>query len=196
VTAGKIVIPRELAPLLPPTVRMFADQFPFSKWFGVALAIFLLFGPNGDRNGSRYLLTPLVCPLLTALYYRLLPPNIYRGYSARISGLLDFNERNNDAQRFLALFESVAARSFLWRVARNVALLEFTVMAVLTLACALTGTLTWSVSSSWLWQGFIGCCLGSFIAVGSDVFAWVLRRWVDGKDLVTPNQPLNVRAPS
>ena len=154
VAAGKVDIPRKLAVLLPPTVRMFGEQFPFSKWFGIGLAIFLLYGPvvgaHGDHNGFRYLLAPLVCPWFAAVYYRLAPLNVYHGYAARISGLLNFDERNDDAQRFVTLFQSAETRSFAWRAARSVALFEVIIMAVLTLANAAAGTLTWALSSSWL----------------------------------------------
>jgi hypothetical protein len=182
VVASKVIVPQELARVLPPTVRIFAEQFPLSKWFSIGLAIFLLYGPvigpHADHNGWRYLLGPLICPLLAALYYRFTPPNPYRGYSARYAGLLNLDKRDANAQRFVSLFQSAAARSFVWRAMEKVALVELTVMAIVILATGATGKLNWSIASSWSWQGFIGCCIGSFIAVGSEVFAWVLRKWV------------------
>jgi hypothetical protein len=150
----------------------------------IALAVLLVYGPivgpHEDHDGFRYLMAPPVCAILVALYFSLFSPNIYHGYSARAAGLSKLSEHDPDAQRFVALFRSTGARSFAWRAAARVALLEILFMAVPTLIFAITGTLTWAVSSTWLWQGVIGCLLGSFIAVGSDLFAWVMRRWVEG----------------
>jgi hypothetical protein len=157
-------------------------QFPFSKWFGVALAVLILFGPvvgpHVDHNGWRYLVTPLLCAPVTATYFCLFPPNPYKGYSARAAGLLDLGSRDVNAARLVSLFRSKDARAVLWRATGQVVMIEVIAMTVLLIICAVTDRVVWTPSSSWLWQGIVGCCLGSFIAIGSDLFAWVTRTWV------------------
>lgn len=182
VGAGKIEIPANLARLLPPTVLMFWNQIPFSKWFGIALGCLILYGPivgpQTDHNGWRWLVTPLVCPLIIGFYYRFWPPNVYSGYSALRAGLHDLDKRDPDASRLIALFRSSEAHEFIWRTVGKVTLIELSVMGVLGGATAAMNDVSWSGSASWLWQGVVGCLLGSFLAIGSDVFAWVLRSWL------------------
>jgi hypothetical protein len=160
---------------------MFVQLFPFSKWFGIGFAVLSLYGPvvgpHGDRNGWRYLLGPLVCPLLVGVYFRLFPRNPYRGYWARIGGLTGLDRRDANASRLVEMFRSKGAPSYVWRVTVQVSLIEFTTMMVVLVAATVTGEVGWTMTSPWLWQGLLGCSLGSFVAVGSDVFANVLRAW-------------------
>lgn len=182
VPASRIVVPTELDRLLPPALRVFVSQFPFSKWFGLALAVLLLYGPlvgpHVDHNGWRYLIAPLLCAPLAGLLLRVHAPNPYRGYSARAAGLQGLHNRDARASRLVFLFRSEAARSVIWQTTFSVAMIEFAVMTVLLVVCMLTADVKWTPSSYWLWQGIAGCCLGSFIAVASDLFAWALRTWV------------------
>lgn len=180
--ASRIVVPAELDPLLTPALRVLAGLLRLSKWFGLVLAVFLLYGPvvgpHIDHNGWRYLVAPLLCAPLVGLFYHLYPPNPYNGYSARVAGLQGLDNRDARAARLVALFRSQAARSVIWRTTFSVVVIEFAAMTVLLVICILTSDVQWTVSSYWLWQGILGCCLGSFFAVASDLFAWVLRTWV------------------
>jgi hypothetical protein len=179
------LIPHELAKVLPPTVLMFWEQlWPCGKWFGIGFAVLSiygpLFGPHGDHNGWRYLVAPLICPPFCALHYRFMPGNWYHGSFARGTKFFDLDNRNGDARRFVQLFRSPAAHSFIWRAAAKVMLIEFTAMLVATIATAATGKLGWSISSSWLWAGLLGCCIGSYIAVCGEVLAWAVATWARG----------------
>ncbi|HET7085112.1 MAG TPA: hypothetical protein VFI23_10100 [Rhizomicrobium sp.] len=182
-SANKIVVPANLDRLLTPALRLLIQQLPFWRWFGIGIAILIMYGPvvgrHIDHNGWRYLILPLIGPPLTALYYNFKPPNPYARSSARMEGLEGYDRKDAKAAQLVTIFRSRAARVATWRAALNISMIEFAAMAILLLGCLVNADVQWTFSSYWLWQGFIGCCLGSFIAVSSDLFAWVLRTWIE-----------------
>jgi hypothetical protein len=159
---------------------MFLEQRTFWALFGIAFCVLTLYGPwvgPPDNNGYRYLLAPLLCPMLPALYYLFRPLNPYKGPAARLGGMTDFDKSDNDAARLVQLFSSKEARDYLWQTAMKISAVLFAIMAVITIACR--NSLNWSFPSPWLGQGVIGCCIGSFITLGTEYVRWSLGTWAN-----------------
>lgn len=177
-----IRLPSALSAVVPPSVRTFAGQYPFSKWFGITIAVLVLYGPvigqHVDHNGWRYLFGPLISTAAAGIYFVLWPPNHYRGYSARLAGMAGLDARDPNAARLVSLLRSKSARIVVWRASINVLVIETSAMAFLLAFSIETDQVTWALSSSWFWPGLLLCFLGSFMAVGSELLAWALRTWM------------------
>jgi hypothetical protein len=165
-----------------PEMRAAARLISFFNWFGLGVAVCLLNGPvigSGiDHNGWRFLVGPLVCAFLAGAYWRFFPPNPYRGPSARGTKLDGLDGRNPKAAEFVALFRSPAAKSVIARAVVRVALIEFAALVILFGIYSIAGRVSWSIYSSWFWYGIFGGWVGSFLAVGCELYSWVLRTWV------------------
>ncbi len=180
VAASKSPLPHELRSKVPPLVVMFLEQRIFWTLFGLALALFSLYGPIAgphahDYNGYRYLLAPWVCPWVPAISYIIFPPNPYRGYPASFAGMVELDQRDPDAKRLAELFRSPEARHVLVRTTLKISAVLFVVMALVTVA--VRDSLTWSFSSYWLIPGLLGGAIGSLGALRSQVISWGLRNW-------------------
>lgn len=191
---SKIVVPANLRQVMTPSTRAFVDQYPISTWMGVAFASFSVlgpvFGPHVDFNGWRFLVLPIICPFLVLPYFRFLPPNHYRSWIARESGRYELDKRNSDAARWVSLLHTRAAHAALWRIAVKIGSVGFTIMILAMVVTSYAGLLNWSVrlTGDWFWQGLLGSAIGSFVAVGSEFFHWVVVSWVGNEKAPVHNQ--------
>jgi len=180
VPASKSAFPPALRNKVPPMILMFLDQRFFFTLFGMVFCIFTLYGPlvgRPDHNGYRYLLAPLVCPLLPALYFIFWPFDPFRGSAARLAGMVDYDKSDQGAKRLSEVLASREARQFIWRTTTVISGALFAVMVIL--AVIVRSSLNWLFPSAWLGQGLIGCCIGCFIALGTEYVRWGLTTWAN-----------------
>lgn len=177
--APKKIIPRDLRAKVPSMLFMSLEQRTFWDLFSMGFCVFSLYGPVvgriADHNGFRYLLGPLVCPIVPLLYYLLIPFNPYHGSAARLSGMVDKDKRDLDAKLLVELFCSSVARKFLLQATMKICGVLFVIMVAVSIACR--NSLNWSLPSPWLGQGLLGCSIGSFITLGTEYVGWGLRTW-------------------
>jgi hypothetical protein len=91
--------------------------------------------------------------------------------------MVDLDRHDADAGRLVSLLSSPAAKRVVIRSTLKLCALLFSIMAVITIAHALGGSLNWFFPSYWLGQGVIGCCIGSLISLGAEYIGWGLRTW-------------------
>lgn len=178
VAASRNSFPAILRNKVPAMVFMFVEQRYFGFFFGVAICVVALHGPligRRDPNGFRYLLGPLVCPAICAVYFLLRPFNPYRGVAARLGRVLEADQPGSDEKCLVDLFKSKLARQFILRTAAKISGLLLLLMAVI--AGIERNSLSWSLFSYWSVPGILCGCIGSFIALGSEYIAWGLRTW-------------------
>jgi hypothetical protein len=178
VGANKVAIQPKLRNKVPPILFMFLEQRRFWILFGIGFCILMLYGPvvgHPDHNGYRYLLGPVLCPMACAIYMVVRPFNPYKGFAARLGGMIDSHESEPDARRLLELFKSDLARHHIWRTTAKVSGVLFLFMAIA--AAVLRNSLNWTILSPWFGQGLIGGCLGSFVAIGAEYIGWGLKTW-------------------
>jgi hypothetical protein len=63
----------ELRRKVPPLLLMLADLRPFFTVFGLAIAVLIVHGPvvgHTDYIGLRYLLAPLLCPVVISMSFQ------------------------------------------------------------------------------------------------------------------------------
>jgi len=160
---------------------MFLAGRTFWTLFGSGLAVFLLYGPIAgphapDHNGLRYLIAPWICPWGAAVFYQFLPFNPYRrGSVSQFVGMVDFDKRDSDAKRLVAVFRSAEARRALVRITLKISAILFVIMALVTVT--FRHSLNWSFSSYSLSLSLIGGTIGASIAVASEYVNWGVRRW-------------------
>jgi hypothetical protein len=175
---------------------MFVEQRSFWTIFGIALSAFLLYGPvvgRPDHNVYRYLLGPLLCPAMGAIYFILWPFNPYKSSDARTDGLFDYDESDKDAKQLVEVFRSKDAQKFVRISAIKLSGTLFFLMPVAMLA--LRHWLNWSFPSPWLGPGLIGGCIGSFIATGSEYLSWGVTTW-SSSDTASISFSENARVPA
>ena len=87
---------------------MMAQNRGFIVVFGFVMAVFFLFGPlparMADHNAIRWLLGPIVCPLVAFGLHVLFPYRPYGNYYARREGLGDLDASDPDAKRLSDLY--------------------------------------------------------------------------------------------
>lgn len=177
--ASRNPIPRELKDKIPPLMfTLVVEMRTFGIIFGLALALFSLYGPiigPSNHNGFRYLLGPWVCPWLLALYYRFFPYHPYRGSTLFVGELVDLDKRDVDAKRLDELFQSAEARHMLVRTTLKMSVIIFVVMALVT--ATVHDSLNWSLSSAWQDPGLLVGAIAASIAVGVEYLSWGISRW-------------------
>ena len=179
--AHKDVVPYKLRTKVPPLLHMFVELRTFWTLSSVGIAAFLLYGPIAgpyapDHNGLRYLLAPWICPWGAVVWYWFVPFNPYgRGSVSQFAGMIDYDKRDPDAQRLVALFRSPEARRAVVRITLRISVLLFVIMALITVA--LRHALHWSLFSYWLRPGLMGGAITASNAVGSEYVYWGVTRW-------------------
>jgi hypothetical protein len=151
----------------------------FFSGFAIVMAIFFLYGPIparlADHNGYRYLLGPFLCPLLGLSVHLLFPYNPYRTWRASDRSLHRLDERDEKARRLVEIFRSPECRGVTVRAAVTLSLVLFGIMG--TFALVFRGSLTWSLTSSWLFQGLGMGALFAWIFLRVRSAAWALDTW-------------------
>jgi hypothetical protein len=160
---------------------MIADGHTFWTIFGLGLATFFLYGPvagKPDHNGWRYLLAPLICPWVPAVWYIWRPLHPYSGYRGRwgtLGPMLWKDKTDPECARLVELLRSEDARRYQTATAQRFALMMFLPLAIAALV--LRKQLDWSISSFWQMQGLLGAIIGTWIAVFANLLTWGLRTW-------------------
>ena len=151
----------------------------FYTGFGIVMAVFMLYGPiparAADHNGYRYLLGPLVCPLLAALISLLFPLNPYRQSYGTSRSLYRLDERDEGARRLVELLRSDDSRQVTVVMAARTAAVLLPIMA--GLALVFHRSLNWTLQSPWLGWGIGGGTLFSWILIRVQVISWALTSW-------------------
>ena len=172
-------VPSRLSGKLPFRMAMLYGSRRFYVAFGLVMAVFFLYGPlpahAADRNGWRWLLGPIVCPLIALGTHRIAPIRPYSGRSARQDGLQDLDARDADARRLNDLFTGAEAGAFEWRLTLQLIVALEMVMAVLALG--FHASLGWELSSRWLVPGILGGALMSWIVIKTALLGWAIDRW-------------------
>ena len=172
-------ISKTLERKVPPFVLALYRSRAFATPFYMFLFIFFLYGPvvqrTADHNGFRYLLGPLVCPILPVVYQILRPYNPYRGTPAILAGMVGLDARDTDAQRLVAIFRSTEYRRFVFRTSLNMRIILFGCMLIVTLLSF--RSLNWHAVSPWFGQGVIGGAIAFFCALGTEIVTWGVRKW-------------------
>jgi hypothetical protein len=176
------VLGSRLRSKLTPGLNMLLDMGSFTYWFGIGMAVLLLYGPivgpHKDHNLFRYIVAPWICPFLVAGYYRVAGYNPYgtrSGYSFWGWGRPGFDKTDADAKRLVDTFRSVDAKRAVLRCSLRVSVTIFALIAIAALASR--HSLSLSLWSYWTGQGFLGCCLGSYIAVSWLFVNWGVQNW-------------------
>lgn len=179
VAASKDTIPRELRGKVPSPMFTLAVQMrTFGVLFGLALAVFALYGPivgHQDHNGIRYLFAPWLCPWVLFFYHRVFPYHPYRGSALFLGEMVDLDQRDPDAKRLDEVFHSAEAQRVLVRTSLKIAVVLFFLMVLITVA--VHDSLNWSLSSAWQDPGLLVGAIGASIAVGIEYINWGLRTW-------------------
>jgi hypothetical protein len=188
--ATKTSVAPELKRKISPGLHTMVAEHSVSLWlFGLGLAAFLLYGPVvgvRDHNGFRYLLGPWFCPAIVAAYRTIVPFTPFRG-TTFVEHTYDVDRTDPAVMRLVELYKSSEAVRYLWKQTLKFAAVLFVIMGFLALLTR--GSLRWSfpysldgsaasdTSRYWFWMGWIGGCLGSFIALMADYITWGLRLW-------------------
>ena len=180
-TANSRHIPGSVRRKVPSALLGIADARTLIVVLGLGLALLMIYGPlvgQGDHNGWRYLLAPLVYPWVPAAYYIFRPVRPYSGYRGRwnnLGGLIDKDQSDLEAARLTALFQSAEARRYMVRTALRMSVILFVPLAVATLA--LGESVSWRPYSQWLFFsatcGVIGCTVAFF----AETLHWGITTW-------------------
>ena len=128
---------------------MSVDGARFWTIFGLGLALLGIYGPVvgiPDHDGFRYLLLPLLCSWVPALYYKLRPIQPYSGYRGRwgdLGPMIGKDEKDAEAKSLVDLLRSGEGQAAVTRVAIRSSMVLFVPMALISLA--LWGSLTWTL---------------------------------------------------
>jgi hypothetical protein len=151
----------------------------FYTGFGIVMAAFMLYGPiparAADHNGYRYLLGPLVCPVLAALCSLLFPLNPYRSRFGSVRGLYRLDERDEGARLLVELLRSDDCRQVTVVAAAKSAAVLLPIMAVFALV--FRQSLNWNLHSPWQGWGIGGGTFFSWIMIRVQVLRWALTSW-------------------
>ena len=170
--------PPSLRNKVPGMVFMFLEQRYLPFLIGLVLSVLSFHGPllgRVDHNGIRYLLGPLLCPMVCTIYLIVRPFNPYRGFAARWAGMIYVDKPGSAEERLVELFQSRIARRSILQIAISISGLMFLLMV--TLAWLERGSLSWSLLSAWSVPGLLGGCIGSFVVLSSEHIAWGLKTW-------------------
>jgi hypothetical protein len=174
-------IPGRLRRKVPSALLMSVDGAPFWTIFGLSLALLGIYGPivgTADHDGFRYLLLPLLCPWVPALYYKLRPIHPYSGYRGRwgdLGPMIGKDKTDAEAKGLVDLLRSNEGQAALTRVAILTSMALFVPMVLVSLA--LWGSLTWTFWSRWLFFGLSLSVIGCWIAVFTQIISWGVRTW-------------------
>lgn len=188
--ASRTGLPRELKRKISPGLHtMVAEHSAFLWWFGLGFSVLLLYGPVAgvpDHNGFRYLLGPWICPAIVAAYRTIVPFRPFRG-TTFVEHTYDVDRNDPAVMRLVELYKSSEAVRNLWKQTLKFAAVLFVIMGFLALLTR--GSLRWSFPYSldgavvsdtaryWFWMGWIGGCVGSFIALMTAYIRWGLMTW-------------------
>ena len=174
-------VPGYLRRKVPSALLMLVDGRKFIEILGLGLALILIYGPivgPPDHNAISYLVAPLICPWIPAIYYLLRPIRPYSGYRGRwgtLGGMIGKDKTDPEAARLTALFASSDARAYILRAALRMSAILFAPLAVTALIA--WQSLTWTLSSPDQFPGFAGGFIGSYIALFADVISWGILTW-------------------
>jgi hypothetical protein len=186
----------------PGLYTMVAQQGVFLRLFGLGLSAFFLYGPVAgapDHNGFRYLLGPWICPGIVAGYRTLVPFRPFRG-TAFVERTYDVDRTDPVVMRLVGIYRSMEAGRYLWKRALKLSMVLFMIMGILALV--LRNSLNWSFPYSsdgaivsdpakyWFWMGWIGGCLGSFLALMTDYITWGLMTWAKRETAMSAGKEL------
>lgn len=188
--ATRTSVAPELKRKISPGLHTMVAEHSVSLWlFGLGLAAFLLYGPVvgvRDHNGFRYLLGPWVCPSIVATYRTLVPFRPFRG-TVFVERTYDVDTTDPVVMRLVGTYRSSDAVRHLWKQTLKFSGVLFVTMGILALLVrdslnwsfpySLDGSVASDTSRYWFWMGWIGGCLGSFIALMADHITWGLRLW-------------------
>ena len=176
-------IPGRLRRKVPSALLMFVDGQRFLTIFGLGLVLIGIYGPlvgAPDHDGFRYLLLPLLCPWVPALYYKRRPIHPYSGYRGRwgdLGPMIGKDETDAEAKGLVDLLRSGDGQAAMTRVAIRSSMVLFVPKSLVSMV--LWGSLTWTFWSPWLFfsigMGVIGC----WIAVFTQIISWGVRTWAD-----------------
>lgn len=168
---------------------MVAEHSDFLRLFGLGFSALLLYGPVAgvpDHNAFRYLLGPWICPAIVAAYRTIVPFRPFRG-TTFVEHTFDVDKTDPAVMRLVELYKSSEAVRNLWKQTLKFAAILFVIMGFLALLTrgslrwsfpySLDGTVVSDTARYWLWMGWIGGCVGSFIALMTDYIGWGLMTW-------------------
>lgn len=184
---GRLVISSELRKKAP---QALVDIYPYrylAQLFGLLFGIFMIwYGPISEHNGYAYILSPVIYPWISALYFILFPKNPYcgmvLGYSTKLNGL---DETDEDARRLVDIYRSPGARTFI--IVNTLIISVLFVVIAMVFAAIHWHSIVWrlSMQSFGFNQIAFGCLLGSFLYIGIGYSVWGLRLWARGKTRLT-----------
>lgn len=194
--ASRTVLPQELKRKISPGLHtMVAEHSAFLRLFGLGFSVLLLYGPVAgmpDHNGFRYLLGPWICPAIVAAYRTIVPFRPFRG-TTFVEHTHDVDRTDPAVMRLVELYKSSEAVRYLWKQTMKFAAVLFVIMGFIALLTR--GSLRWSFPYSldgaaasdtaryWFWMGWIGGCLGAFIALMTDYIRWGLMTWAQREQM-------------